>query len=73
MQRDKFRRENVNFCCVLDLKCTGDVKVRLEPHLLVKRVHTQPHTHTHTHTHKLTKKETPSTRFLQCLILPAVL
>lgn len=47
VQRDKFRRENVNFCCVLDLKCTADVKVRLVHHL-VKRVHAHPDTHTHT-------------------------
>lgn len=30
VQRDEFRSENVNFCCVLDLKCTQDVKVRLK-------------------------------------------
>lgn len=34
VQRDTFRSENVNFCCVLDLKCTQDLKVRLK--VLVK-------------------------------------
>lgn len=24
MQGDKFKRENVNFCCVPDLRCEGD-------------------------------------------------